>query len=163
MGQHPKAVFICNNFRSRLKSECICSEDKLPSVSSINRIVRSNKHYENTSSPQSSSSLTNYQDLANDIQSSTETSISNKPTKKYGKTAYEKLSKIIKTNKAKKAERIMSDIDFDSITNNQMANDESNYNTKLNDTLEVRANDIQISRRTDSSPFLFLFFQARYK
>lgn len=48
-------------FFQRLKAENICSEDKLPSVSSINRIVRSNKRYDNTSSsPLSSSSLTNY-------------------------------------------------------------------------------------------------------
>lgn len=47
-------------FNSRLKAENICSEDKLPSVSSINRIVRSNKRYDTSSSPLSSSSLNNY-------------------------------------------------------------------------------------------------------
>lgn len=40
--------------------EGICPEDKLPSVSSINRIVRSTKRFDSASSPLSSSSLNNY-------------------------------------------------------------------------------------------------------
>lgn len=41
----------------RLEAEGVCTEEKLPSVSSINRIVRSNKRYDhNTQSCNSSSS-----------------------------------------------------------------------------------------------------------
>lgn len=53
--------------RKKLSAEGICSEDKLPSVSSINRIVRSNKRYDNALSPLSSSSLTNNQNNYDDI------------------------------------------------------------------------------------------------
>jgi hypothetical protein len=53
--------------RKKLSAEGICSEDKLPSVSSINRIVRSNKRYDNALSPLSSSSLTNNQNHYDDI------------------------------------------------------------------------------------------------
>ena len=42
------------SFKFRLEAEGICSEEKLPSVSSINRIVRSNKRYDHSASSNSS-------------------------------------------------------------------------------------------------------------
>lgn len=50
----------------RLKTEGICTEDKLPSVSSINRIVRSSKCYGKNPSVSSSSSKIYYQDYDGD-------------------------------------------------------------------------------------------------
>jgi hypothetical protein len=42
--------------RKKLESEGVCSEEKLPSVSSINRIVRSNKRYDHTGNTSCNSS-----------------------------------------------------------------------------------------------------------
>ena len=43
----------------RLEAEGVCSEEKLPSVSSINRIVRSNKRYDHSTASCNSSSCSN--------------------------------------------------------------------------------------------------------
>jgi hypothetical protein len=135
----------------RLKGEGICTEDKLPSVSSINRIVRSNKHYDGTSSPQSPASLTNYQessvnvgDLAEpstDSNTTKATHNSNKLTKKNGqKMAFEKISKLNKASKKGKRSQFISDIDLESSVINQVANDESDYyDLHMNDAIEVRS------------------------
>lgn len=94
---------------NRLEADGVCSEEKLPSVSSINRIVRSSKRYDQLSE--------------DECADSTKTIEAQLPTEVSNKACFELIRQSIKVEQA----------DFSNTDNDESADDNNNY---LNNSMD---------------------------